>query len=66
MTSQNRSSLVLDTDSYKLSHFLQYPPGTQFVSSYIESRGGALDRVVFFGLQAYIKSTLLAPVTQAT
>jgi bifunctional NMN adenylyltransferase/nudix hydrolase len=46
-----RHNLILDTDSYKLSHFLQYPPGTEGVNCYIEPRGGKLDDVVFFGLQ---------------
>lgn len=26
-------NLILTTDSYKLSHFLQYPPGTMRVAS---------------------------------
>ena len=26
--------------SYKASHFLQYPPGTESLSCYLESRGG--------------------------
>lgn len=64
MSQQYRSSLILNTDSYKLSHFLQYPPGTQYVSSYIEPRGGELESVVFFGLQAFIKDVLRTPVTQ--
>lgn len=64
MSQQNRSSLILNTDSYKLSHFLQYPPGTRYVSSYIEPRGGELDSVVFFGLQAFIKDVLCTPVTR--
>lgn len=62
MTTQN---LILNTDSYKLSHFLQYPPGTQFINSYIEPRGGELQDVVFFGLQAFIKEYLLQPITKA-
>lgn len=32
-------SIITDVDSYKVSMWLQYPPLTQFVSSYIESRG---------------------------
>ena len=56
---------ILNTDSYKSSHFLQYPPGTQFVSSYIESRGGDYPKIVFFGLQMFIKSYLLQPITAA-
>ena len=58
-------SLLLDVDSYKGSHFLQYPPGTEYVSSYIEARGGKFDRMVMFGLQAYLKRYLARPITQA-
>lgn len=62
MTTQN---LILNTDSYKLSHYLQYPPGTKVVNSYIEPRGGALPDVVFFGLQAFLKEYLTKPITNA-
>jgi nicotinamide phosphoribosyltransferase len=58
-------NLILNTDSYKSSHYLQYPQGTEFVSSYIESRGGDYDKIVFFGLQMFIKSYLLQPITAA-
>lgn len=61
----SRENLILNTDSYKLSHGPQYPPGTRYVSSYIESRGGAFADVVFFGLQAWIKDWLLTPLTKA-
>lgn len=46
-----KKNIILDTDSYKLSHFKQYPQGTEHVFSYIESRGGVFDSTVFFGLQ---------------
>lgn len=46
-----KKNLILDTDSYKLSHYLQYPQGTEFVFAYIESRGGMFDETLFFGLQ---------------
>jgi len=59
------TNLILNTDSYKLSHFRQYPPGTQVINSYIESRGGALPDTVFFGLQAFLKTTLSRAVTRA-
>jgi nicotinamide phosphoribosyltransferase len=58
-------NLILNTDSYKVSMFKQYPLGTTGVYSYIESRGGRYDRTVFFGLQAFIKEYLLEPITQA-
>jgi len=58
-------NLILNTDSYKVSMFKQYPAGTTGVYSYIESRGGRYDSTVFFGLQAFIKEYLLDPITQA-
>ena len=58
-------NLVLNTDSYKASHWLQYPPNTTVAFSYVESRGGRYDRTVFFGLQAILKAELAKPVTHA-
>lgn len=56
---------MLRADSYKSSHFLQYPPGATRVSSYIEPRGGAFEEIVFFGLQAFIMRNLMNPLTRA-
>lgn len=53
---------LLQTDSYKLSHFKQYPPNTQRVYSYLESRGGYFDQIVFFGLQYILESYLTGQV----
>ena len=58
-------NIILNTDSYKVSMFKQYPAGTTGVYSYIESRGGRYDSTVMFGLQAFIKEYLLEPITQA-
>jgi len=60
----NLTNLILNTDSYKLSHYLQYPPETHAISSYIEARGHS-DRaeVLFFGLQMFLKEYLSRPVT---
>lgn len=60
-----KQSILLNTDSYKASMFVQYPENTQTVYSYIESRGGKYDELVFFGLQAFIKEYLLEPITMA-
>jgi len=57
-------NLILDTDSYKVTHARQYPPGTERVYSYYESRGGAFDEIVWFGLQYVLTEHLLRPVTQ--
>lgn len=51
-------NLILRTDSYKVTHWLQYPPDSQNVYSYFESRGGKWQNVVFFGLQYYLKRYL--------
>lgn len=58
------TNLLLDTDSYKASHWLQYPEGTTSMYSYLESRGGKFDSTLFFGLQYYIKQYLLKPITR--
>lgn len=57
------NNLVLNTDSYKASHWLQYPANTTGVFSYIESRGGKYDKTVFFGLQGFLKEYLSKPIT---
>lgn len=56
---------ILNTDSYKTSHWLQYPPGTDAMLSYVESRGGKFDRLLWFGLQAILKEYLARPITRA-
>jgi hypothetical protein len=48
-------NIICATDSYKVTHFLQYPPGTTKVYSYFESRGGKFPETVFYGLQYMIK-----------
>lgn len=55
-------NLLLLTDSYKPTHWKQYPPGTETVYSYFESRGGAFEETVFFGLQYILKRYLAGVV----
>lgn len=50
---------ILGTDSYKVTHWLQYPPGTQRVYSYLESRGGVYPYTLFFSLQYLLKRYLV-------
>ena len=57
-------NIILNSDSYKYSQFNQYPANTTGIYSYIESRGGKYNETVFFGLQAFIKEYLTAPITQ--
>jgi nicotinamide phosphoribosyltransferase len=49
------NNLILKSDSYKISHYKQYPEGTTKIYSYLESRGGKFDKTLFFGLQYYLK-----------
>lgn len=56
---------ILNTDSYKASHWLQYPPATDATFFYVESRGGVYDRTVFFGLQSILKEYFAEPITHA-
>jgi nicotinamide phosphoribosyltransferase len=58
-------NLIEATDSYKVTHFRQYPPQTQRVYSFYESRGGEFPEVVFFGLQYIAKRYLAGPVVSA-
>lgn len=47
------------SDSYKVSHWKQYPAGTKKVYSYFEPRTGAkFDKTVFFGLQYFLMEYL--------
>jgi nicotinamide phosphoribosyltransferase len=50
---------ILLSDSYKVSHWKQYPHGTEKVYSYFESRGGRFPKTVFFGLQAILMKYLV-------
>ena len=59
----NRINPILDTDSYKLSHFLGYPQDATNIYSYAESRGGVYTATVFFGLQKFIKELAATRVT---
>ena len=55
-------NLILLTDSYKVTHWKQYPKGTTKVYSYLESRGGKFDNTLFYGLQYFIKKYLSGQV----
>ena len=45
--------IAADTDSYKFTHPAQYPEDTQYLFSYLESRGDV--PVVFFGLRMVLQ-----------
>ena len=57
---------ILATDSYKHSHFLQYPPETRAISAYVEARPNDFaDEILFMGLQPYLIDRLARPITKA-
>lgn len=55
-------NLLLLTDSYKISHWKQYPAGTTKIFSYFESRGGDFPVTLFFGLQYFVRRYLVGQV----
>jgi nicotinamide phosphoribosyltransferase len=61
---------ILMTDSYKFSHYKQYPEDLTHVSSYIEPRAtkapfeAPFDKVMFFGLQMFLQSDFFRPITE--
>lgn len=66
-TSNLLNNLLLNTDSYKASHWVQYPQNTTALYSYIEARkaNGSIDYNIFFGLQDFIKTYLTQKITHA-
>ena len=59
-------NLILNTDSYKPSHFLQLPKGTTKSTSYIEARGCDVpgwNKTTFFGIQMFLKEYMADPIT---
>lgn len=57
------NSVLTAVDSYKTTHWLQYPEGTDGAVFYIESRGGKFQEVVTGGPN-YIARLLSQPVTR--
>jgi nicotinamide phosphoribosyltransferase len=60
------TNIILATDSYKHSHFLQYPPEARRISAYVEARTNDFsDELLFFGLQPFLMEALARPITRA-
>lgn len=59
----DRINPIMDTDSYKFSHFLGYPSDSQHIYSYAESRGGKYPATVWFGIQKFAKELARVRVT---
>lgn len=61
------NSIIFATDSYKFSHYLQYPKDAEYITSYVVARknnAGFDSKLTFFGLQRAIKKYLVRPITQ--
>jgi len=60
------TNLILATDSYKQSHFRQYPPEARTIAAYVEARPNPFaEELVFFGLQAFLLGYLAHPISRA-
>jgi nicotinamide phosphoribosyltransferase len=62
MDADTFNNIIMLTDSYKVTHHLQYPPDTTKIYSYFECRGGAFPEVCFFGLQYFLKKYMVGNV----
>lgn len=58
----NERNIIFLTDGYKPTHYPQYPDKTTSIYSYLESRGGAFQHSLFFGLQYFLKRYLAGKV----
>ena len=58
------TNIILAADSYKHSHFLQYPPEARIISAYVEARANPFsDKLLFLGLQPFMMEMLAKPIT---
>ena len=54
----SENNIILLSDSYKVTHWKQIRPDITNVFSFFESRGGAYDKSIFFGLQYILEKYL--------
>lgn len=57
-------NILLALDSYKVSHHIQFPEGTEETFYYVESRGGKYDEVMVAGMN-YLRELLSKQITHA-
>ena len=57
------TNLILATDSYKVSHYMQQPTDVSYMEYYVESRGGLYDELMVAGVQLLI-NILAKGITQ--
>lgn len=56
-------NIILNIDANKHTNFGQYPEDMEYMSAYLEARGGPFPASMFVGLQAFILEYLMRPVT---
>lgn len=61
-TGLTNTNLLMMVDSYKVSHWLQFPEGMDFASYYVESRGGKFDETMVAGIR-YLREIISQPIT---
>ncbi|PSH02606.1 MAG: nicotinate phosphoribosyltransferase [Acidobacteria bacterium] len=54
MPQQLRVNPIIGTDSYKITHWWQYPPDAEIIYSHLMSRGGFWKNTLFNGLQGIL------------
>jgi nicotinamide phosphoribosyltransferase len=58
----NMNTIMIDTDAYKVSMWLQYPEGTTYVSSYMEARKNPWTKATWYGAK-HVLEQLAKPIT---
>jgi nicotinamide phosphoribosyltransferase len=56
-------NIILNTDANKTSNFAMYPDDMDYMSAYLEARGGHYPATLFVGLQAFLIEYLQRPLT---
>jgi nicotinamide phosphoribosyltransferase len=56
-------NIILNTDANKTSMFAMYPDEMEYMSAYLEARGGNYPATLFVGLQAFLIEYLQRPLT---
>ena len=58
-----KPNIIMQSDSYKLSHVFSYPENISGMFSYIEARTSGRDIIIPFGLQMWMKKFLTIKIT---
>lgn len=56
-------NIIVNADANKNSMYAMYPADLEYMSAYMESRGGPYGATLFVGLQAFLMEYLMKPLT---